>query len=47
MVMQIIEKGLRLNFMSKVPEKYEEPNNKSFKKNELFGVEEVGNEVVG
>ena len=41
MVIQIIEGGLRLNFTSKVPVKYEEPNNKSFRENELFGVEEV------
>ena len=40
MVIQIIEGGLRLNFTSKVPVKYEEPNNKSFRENELFGVEE-------
>jgi hypothetical protein len=29
MVIQIIEGGLRLNFTSKVPAIYEEPNNKS------------------
>ena len=32
---------MRLNFASKVPSKYEEPNNKSFRENELFGVDEV------
>ena len=37
MVIQIIEGGLRLTFTSNVPAKYEEPNTKSFRENELFG----------
>ena len=32
---------MRLNFTSKTPNIYEEPNNKSFKLNEDFGIAEV------
>ena len=42
--------GLRLNFTGKVPSQYKEPNNKSFKNNIEFGLEEVrklkSNEVI-
>ena len=41
MVLQVIEIGLRLNFIGKAPENYKEPNNQSFKKNQEFGIGEV------
>ena len=50
MVLQVINTGLRLNFTGKVPSQYKEPNNKSFKNNIEFGLEEVrklkSNEVI-
>ena len=41
MVTQIISNGLRLNFVKKMPGKYREPNNQSFKRNLEFGISEV------
>ena len=41
MVEQVITKGLRLNFIRKVPTQYIEPNNQSFKRNLEFGHSEV------
>ena len=40
-VTQIISKGLRLNFVKKMPGQYREPNNQSFKRNLEFGNSEV------
>ena len=41
MVQQIISSGLRLNFNKKLPTFYRESNNKSYKNNEEFGIEEI------
>ena len=41
MVVQVITKGLRLNFTKKMPTHYSEPNNQSFKRNLEFGHKEV------
>ena len=41
MVQQVISSGLRLNFNKKLPTFYKESNNKSYKENEKFGLEEI------
>ena len=41
MVLQILDDGLRLNFIGKAPVPYEEENNKSFVRNEDFGIGEI------
>ena len=41
MVQNIVKGGLRLNFIGKLPGPYMERNNKSFRDNEIFGVEQV------
>ena len=41
MVIQVITKGLRLNFIKKIPTQYTESNNQSFKRNLEFGHKEV------
>ena len=43
MVQQVLKGGLRLNFSGKLPGAYQERNNKSFRENEAFGVEQVQN----
>ena len=51
MVLKILDDGLRLNFIGKVPVLYEEENNKSFVHNKDFGIGEIrkllANEVIG
>ena len=41
MVLQILDDGLRLNFVGRVPVPFEEENNKSFIHNEDFGIGEI------